>query len=224
MIRTGVRFFVAATALLLTILPLDANTLLPGDTGTPDVFADPGNVTPLGYMNGTFSFGSGIGLITGTYFEVVVVDPLGITCSGCLDFAFQLTLDPGLSAGIFNARFGRFGGYTTDIGYLDGSGIAPISVSRGTGGAGIGFVFASTASQTNVIAPGDSSAILVVATDATAYDNLGVIGISGGRGTSPANGQLTGLFEPEPQAPEPSAVLLFGVGLAGIAIIRRRIG
>lgn len=223
MVLTGVRLFVGATALLLTVLPLHANTLLPGDTGSPDIFADPGNVAPLNYVSGTFSFGSGIGLISGTYFEAVVVDPLGVTCSGCLDFVFQLTLDPGLSAGIFNTSFGRFVGYTTDVGYIDGSGTAPISVSRGTGGGGIGFVFVSTQSQTNVIGPGGSSAFLVVATDATAYDNLGGIGISGGRAGSPATGQLTGLFEPAFLAPEPSAVLLFSLGLAGIAIVRRRI-
>jgi hypothetical protein len=111
MVLTGVRRFFGATALLLTVLPLYANTLLPGDTGSPDIFADPGNVAPLNHVSGTFSFGSGIGLISGTYFEAVIVDPLGVTCSGCLDFVFQLTLDPGLSAGIFNTSLGRFVGY-----------------------------------------------------------------------------------------------------------------
>jgi hypothetical protein len=45
-----------------------------------------------------------------------VVDPLGVTCSGCLDFAFQVTVDPDLSyAAIFAMNLTRFFGYTTDV-------------------------------------------------------------------------------------------------------------
>lgn len=220
----ALRLLIVATPLIL-MTSLDANVLPPGGMGSPDVFANPGDVTPLGLESGSFSFGSGMGLITGTYFETVVTDPLGITCSGCLDFAFQLTLDPGLTAGIFNSNLARFRGYMTDVGYIGGSGIAPISVQRGSFGGMIGFVFASPGTTSNVIGPGDTSAILVVATDATTYDNLGVLGINGGRAGSPAHGQITGLFEPTFQnsVPEPSPALLFGLGLLAIAISWRRI-
>lgn len=152
-----------------------------------------------------------------------MADPLGITCSGCLDFAFQLTLDPGLSAGIFNSSLAGFRGYTTDVGYIAGSGIAPISVNRGAFGGGIGFVFASPGTTSNVIGPGGTSAILVVATDATTYDNSGILGINGGRADSPAHGQINDLFEPTFQTPEPSAAVLFSLGLLALAILQRRI-
>ncbi len=225
-------WFPAATTLMLMILPLHANVLLPGDTNIlPDVFPNPGDVAPLAQTTGTFGFGSGIGLLTGTYFEAVVVDPLGVTCSGCLDFAFQVSEDPGLSSGIFNMSLANFRGYTTDAGYIAGSGSMggnggngdPISVNRGPLGGTVGFVFSSTSSPDTAIGPGGSSDILVVATNATTYDSLGVLGINGGRAGSPANGQITGLFEPTLQnpVPEPSAALLLSLGLLGIAAALR---
>lgn len=58
----ALRLLIVATSLIL-ITPLDAEVLLPGGMGSPDVFANPGDVTPLGLKSGTFSFGSGIGLI-----------------------------------------------------------------------------------------------------------------------------------------------------------------
>jgi len=70
-----------------------------------------------------------------------------------LDFAFTVTVDPGLSnTAIFAMNLSRFVGYTTDVGYVDGSGeIAPNSVSRGPFGGGIGFNFNTRAS---VLGPG----------------------------------------------------------------------
>jgi PEP-CTERM motif len=229
---TRLRYLVAATALVLMTFPLRANVILPGQSGiAPDVFPNPGSPPLLGVTNGTFSFGSGTGLLTGSYFEAVLVDPLGVTCTGCLDFAFQVNEDSGLSSGIFSLDLSRFFGYTTDVGYIAGTGHAgdgpgngdPISVSRGPFGGGIGFRFSAPGSTSNTIGPGGSTDILVVATNATTYDTLGALGISGGSGAnSPANGQITGLFEPT-VVPEPSTVVLLSLGLAGIAAFRKRI-
>jgi len=74
----------------------------------------------------------------------------------------------------------------------------------------------------NAIGPGRSTDILVVATNATTYDTLGALGISGGNGASPANGQITGLFEPT-FVPEPSTIVLLSLGLAATAAFRKRI-
>lgn len=80
--------------------------------------------------------------VTGTYLEDVAVDPFGVTCSDCLDFAFQVSLDPGLSAGIFNVIVGRYFGSSTDAGYINGSGQAPVLVQRGPiGGGPLAFHF-----------------------------------------------------------------------------------
>jgi hypothetical protein len=40
------------------------------------VFSNPGNPPLLGNLNGTFNFGGG--LLTGSWEEVVLVDPLGV--------------------------------------------------------------------------------------------------------------------------------------------------
>ena len=136
-----------------------------------------------------------------------------------------------MAAGIFNLSLGWYFGYSTDVGYIDGSGDnpccsgdgAPISVSRGPFGGSLRFVFV-TPNAGDPIGPGGDSTVLIVATDAKTYDSLGILGISGGRGDSPASGQITGLFEPTFQAPvpEPSTAALLGLGVAGIAVFSRK--
>ena len=167
--------YLVATALILMTFPLHANVLLPGDTNVPpDVFTLSGMPTLLGDVTGTFNFGGGS--LTGTWEDVVLVDPLGVTCTGCLDFAFSVTVDPTLAnAAIFSINFARFFGYTTDVGYVDGSGdTAPNSVSRGPFGGGIGFNFNTMSSA---LIPGQSSDFVVVATNATTYDTGGSLSI-----------------------------------------------
>lgn len=161
--------FSALTALTVVTLPLHANVLLPGGTVSPDIFPNPSSVSLLDQTGGTFSFGSGMGLNTGSYVEAVAIDPFGVTCSDCLDSAYQVSLDPFFSAGIFNVGLGRYFGYSTDVGYIDGSGDnpccsgdgAPIAVSRGPFGGTLEFVFTPTAGEP--IGAGGQSAILIVA-------------------------------------------------------------
>lgn len=221
----------ALAALMPVTLPLHANVVLPGDTVSPDVFSNPGAVPLLAQTSGTFSLGSGPGLITGSYSEQVAVDPFGVTCAGCLDFAYQISEDPLLSSGIFSLTLGRFFGYSTDVGYIDGTGFNPccsgngdpFSVHRSPLGGTLFFLF-SGPSVGEPIGPGGTTAILIVATDATTYDSLGFVGVAGGRADSPTNAPITGLFEPTFQAPvpEPSAAVLLSLGFAGIAAFSRK--
>ena len=214
---TRVRYPVAAIALMLMTFALHANPLLPGATVAPDVFTGSGTPPLLGDSTGTFNFGGGV---TGSYEDAVLLDPFGVTCSGCLDFAYQISLDPSSPYPIFTSDLTAFFGYTTDVGYITGSGNAvPNSVTRGPFGGSVDFNF-NTA--TSVLLPGESTDFFVVATNATGYDTNGVLGITGGSVTQSVSGQIDGLFEPTP-VPEPSTALLLSLGLAGIAAFRKRL-
>ena len=136
-------------------------------------------------------------------------------------------MDPGSPDFAFGVNYSRFPGYSTNVGYVLGSGdpgaLDPIGVSRGAGGGNIGFSFASTAA---VILSGKSTDFLVIATNAKTYDIQGVMGIAGGHDSDPTHnitGQIFGLFEPTFVAtPEPSTALLLSLGLVGIAVFHRR--
>lgn len=56
-------FVLALTAATLTTFPLNGNPILPGGSVSPDIFPDPGSVPLLNHTSGTYSFGSGVGLI-----------------------------------------------------------------------------------------------------------------------------------------------------------------
>jgi hypothetical protein len=205
-----------AATFLFTGLVLQANTLTPGGTVSPDVFTVS---TPplLGDTTGTFNFDSGA--LTGSYEAAVLVDPFGITCAGCLDFAYRISLDPNLSHPIFNLNLARYVGFTTDVGYVSGSGdVAPDSVNRidAIHGGIVGFFFGNSANP--LLFPGERSDFLVVATDATAYDTSGGVTIFAGRSPDIVSGTINGLFEPT-VVPEPSTVLLVSIALGAMVVL-----
>ena len=125
---TRLRYLVAGTVLILASFPLRANVILPGGSVSPDVFSNPGSTpTLLSDITGTFSFGSGPGfahrLVGGSR---AGRSPFGVTCAGCLDLLFQVTEDH--FAVLRNLRHWpclHYFGYTTDVGYVDRTGITP---------------------------------------------------------------------------------------------------
>lgn len=219
-------FLAAALGFLLVPLPVHANVVHPGETVSPEVFTVTSIPPHLGQISGTFSIGSG--QVTGRWQQVVLVDPLGVTCAGCLDFAYQLSNDPSSLYPIFAVNLARYFDFATNAGYVhfsdpdigsDGD-TAPVSVTRAPAGGQIGFSFATAAA---VISPGYNSPWLVVATNATAYDSRGMATVAAFNFTSQTNitTQISGLYEPSGQAaPEPSAVVLLSLGVLGIAVFR----
>ncbi len=211
-------YVVTATVLMMVTFPLHANPVSPGGTVAPDVFNLTGSPPLLDDITGTFNFGGGF---IGSYEAVVLVDPLGVTCSECLDFAFEVSNDSTTSA-FFTLGLAGFTGYTTDVGYLLGSGsVDPVSVTRGPGGANVSFAFNTDASA---VIPGDSTDVLLIATDATTYDTNGVLAITGTNGApgSSVSGQITGLLEPT-FVPEPSTYGFALLGLGFLALTRKRL-
>ena len=216
---TPLHYLVAATVLVVVAtFPLQANVLLPGDTNVlPDVFTLSGTPPLLGSLTGTFNIGGGT--LTGTWHDFVLVDPFGVTCTGCLDFVFNVDIDPASSGGIGSLTMARFSGFSTDVGDVsNAAGDNPITVSRGASGSGISF---NLIFQNLPLPPGAATKGLVVATNATEFDTGGNVFINGFAFGSGSNitGQINQLFEP---VPEPTTMLLLGVGLAGIATFRKR--
>jgi hypothetical protein len=119
---------------------------------------------------------------------------------------------------------GNFSGFDTSVGWVtpgvgDESQRTPILATRTADGSGIIFGFFQ-----QFVFPGDTTAYLIVATNATSYDHSGEIRLGtqlvvGGQAVNFIDGML------EPAAvsvPEPSTFVLVAAGAAGLLLARRR--
>jgi hypothetical protein len=217
-----------AFALLVLFLPASrADVLLPGGTDT--------SVSSATTLSGLTLLGQKSGTATVDIYNVSVTDAVYKTGSGTLDFliqvAFNSVVPTDVSAetitptayltGLSNADFT---GFNTNVGYLtDGSSLpgsifvngtgVPDSVERSSNGSLVGFVFEELGSD---ITPGTTTDVLVIATNATQYDDNGTLGLSFAA-PDPSAG---GAFEP---TPEPSSLLLLSSGLVGLGFMKRKV-
>jgi hypothetical protein len=203
-------YLVAAAMLLLTTTSLRATTITPGQTGvSPTNFGVVSSATPLAMVAGNFTLDGGA--VVGAYGEGVLVDPFGITCTGCLDFFFQVGNHSGSTLDITSIGLdGLFPSFSDNFGYVtetSGGEIAPISASFGTA------LPNAPITEFLTLRPGQDSDILVIATNATAYAAAGNLGISyQPTGSGPViGGMLTPVL-----APEPASIYLLSCGLLGL--------
>jgi len=146
---------------------------------------------------------------TGTYSAYVVRET-----SGTLDFVYKFGNDASSASKIERMTAYNFAGFTTNVGYVAGSGdVTPTSADRTTDGKVVGFNFLAPGS----VAAGENTDIMVIKTNATDW-TAGTYTFQDGGATTVA------AYAPALPTPEPSTLLSLGLGgVVVFGISRRRV-
>jgi hypothetical protein len=189
--------------------PARATFLGPGSVVTPDAQGNPLSDPTATVLTSTTGAFDGAGIIQGTYNESVVRES-----SGTLDFVYQFTNSPLSLTSIERVTMYHFTGFTTDVGFVNGSGTQPpTSATSSPAGAVVGFGFLAA----DAVPAGGTSDLLIIRTNATQYDNTGTFTFQGGGATT-----VPGFAPSSVVVPEPSALALTGLGGFVMVVVAAR--
>ena len=190
--------------------PTPGNTIFPVDcTGST-------SGTLLAFMSQSFSYHTTAGTNSGFVYSAVYND------GGTLDFYYQVVNSSTSATALARMTANTFTGFTTNSAFIaNGHTLGGTSFVDGTvmpvtsdsTGAVIGFSFYPVI--TDEIQPGQESNVLIISTNAKSYSNGNAAIIDGGS-------TFVNAFQPT-GVPEPATLGLLGLGLIGVASLRRRI-
>lgn len=173
------------------------------------------------WMSSPFTYTTTSGTNTGFIYSAVYDD------GGTMDFYYQVVNDPSSATALARLTATNFANFTTNsayrtdgsvlsgTGFVDGT-IGPETSDSNADGSVIGFSFYPPTGPPTELAPGDTSYVLIISTDATSYQAGNASIIDGGTDTVAA-------FEPGSPTPEPATLGLLGLGLIALAGFRRRV-
>lgn len=211
------RKFLALVAVGVFTTSLSQATLLnPGAGISLSLEAEPVGATLVDSLTSPFT---GQNNVNATVFTGNLVSSVwsGDTSNpfGGLTFSYQLHNDPNSLDAIGELNLSSFAGFLTDVGF-NGPGVIPLAATRGgipVPDSKISFLLLSPFPnlQDNLL-PGQSTAMLIIQTDAWAYDRGNAAIINSGTANTAAL---------VPVVPEPSTLALAALGLMAVAAMRK---
>jgi len=214
------RKFTATVLFCISIFTLSARgaLLLPGGGfATPPEVPDGLGALVAGGLPIAFASGGPNGF-SGTLASSVIQEPAGQNPLGGLTFTYQLHNNATSATAMERLTLADFSGFATDVSFLPATGQSPTVTDRSFGaGAIIGWDFTGLPVGLGTLLPGQTSALLVVQTNAAFYNLLDSASIIDGKTvntTAAAPNDFTNI------SPEPASLSII-IGIAALCSRRR---